>query len=156
MGTTQTNSEDGSLAWGPVSYALVRAAHRHRRLAGEMLRQVGLHPGQELLLMLLWEQDHRQQAELVELLGVEPPTVTKTLQRMEQQGLVTRHRPPDNRRTVIVSLTDRGRGLRAEVRQIWTSLEESSTRGMSESDRRRVSQLLSRLEDNLGEREGGS
>jgi len=140
-----------SATWGPISHAIVRVAHLHRRLAGELLRQVGLHPGQELLLMLLWDQDHRPQSELIGLLGVEAPTVTKTLQRLEQQGLVARQRPAANRRTVMVSLTDKGRRLRQEVQQLWTALEESTTIDMTKADRRKLTQLLQCLERNLAE-----
>jgi DNA-binding MarR family transcriptional regulator len=129
----------------------VRVAHQHRRLAGELLRQVGLHPGQELLLMLLWDQDDRPQSELVSLLGVEAPTVTKTLQRLEQQQLVVRHRPAANRRTVVVSLTDRGRRLRPEVQQLWATLEEATTASLTEPERRRFSQVLDRIEKDLSD-----
>jgi len=121
----------------------------HRRLAGELLRQVGLHPGQELLLMLLWDQDNRRQSELVGLLGVEAPTVTKTLQRLEQQGLVARHRPAANRRTVVVSLTDSGCKLHREVQRLWATLEEATTASLTETERRGLSQLLDRVEKNL-------
>ncbi len=138
-----------SASWGPISHATVRVAHVHRRLAGELLRQVGLHPGQELLLMLLWDQDNRRQSELVGLLGVEAPTVTKTLQRLEQQGLVARHRPAANRRTVVVSLTDSGRKLHREVQQLWATLEEATTASLTETERRGFSQLLDRVEKNL-------
>jgi DNA-binding MarR family transcriptional regulator len=137
--------------WGPVSHTIVRVAHLHRRLAGDLLRQVGLHPGQELLLMLLWDQDDRPQSELVGLLGVEAPTVTKTLQRLEQQGLVARHRPAANRRTVVVSLTDRGRSLHREVQQLWAALEEATTASLTETERQGLSQLLARVEKDLAD-----
>lgn len=99
--------------------------------------------------MLLWDQDNRRQSELVGLLGVEAPTVTKTLQRLEQQGLVARLRPAANRRTVVVSLTDSGRKLRREVQQLWATLEEATTASLAETERRGLSQLLDRVEENL-------
>ena len=40
---------------GPLSHAIFRLARVHRMLAGQLLRRCGLHPGQELLLMHLWE-----------------------------------------------------------------------------------------------------
>lgn len=151
----QSGLAGGSASWGPVSHAIARVAHLHRRLAGELLRQVGLHPGQELLLMLLWDQDDRPQSELIRLLGVEAPTVTKTLQRLEHQDLVARHRPAANRSTVVVSLTDKGRGLQREVQQLWAELEAATTFNLTEVDRRKFTQLLDRVENDLGQRRGG-
>ncbi len=148
LGSSGSDS-GGSAGWGPVSHTIVRVAHLHRRLAGELLRQVGLHPGQELLLMHLWDQDSRPQSELVGLLGVEAPTVTRMLQRLEQQGVVERHRPATNRRTVIVSLTTKGRQLQQDVQRIWGMLEESTTRGVTGPEKRELSQFLERLEYNL-------
>ncbi|MBI0384032.1 MarR family transcriptional regulator, partial [Streptomyces albiflaviniger] len=40
---------------GPVSHAIFRLARLHRMLAGQLLRRIGLHPGQELVMMHLWE-----------------------------------------------------------------------------------------------------
>ncbi|MEO0389220.1 MAG: MarR family transcriptional regulator, partial [Pseudomonadota bacterium] len=38
--------------------------------------------------MLLWECDGRSQSELSDLMEVEPPTVTKMLNRLEKGGLL--------------------------------------------------------------------
>jgi hypothetical protein len=53
--------------FGPVSRALGRVARIHRATAGELLRSTGLYPGQELLMMHLWEAGAvRRRAVLVE------------------------------------------------------------------------------------------
>jgi DNA-binding MarR family transcriptional regulator len=145
----------GSAAEGPLSHQIVRVARAHRRLAAELLRRVGLHPGQELMLMFLWEQDHRPQSELVGQLGVEAPTVTKVRQRLEQQGLVVRERPAANRRTAVVSLTPKGRGLRREVQELWAALEESTTADLDPADRSTLGRLLERVENNLADDKPG-
>ena len=38
----------------PIAYALYRVARLHRMIAGNLLRRVGLHPTQEVLMMYLW------------------------------------------------------------------------------------------------------
>ena len=35
--------------------AYLRVGRLHRMLVGQLLRRVGLHPGQELLMMQLWD-----------------------------------------------------------------------------------------------------
>ncbi|MED7828601.1 MarR family transcriptional regulator, partial [Streptomyces chiangmaiensis] len=37
-----------------VSNAIVRLTRLHRMVAGQLLRRIGLHPGQELVMMHLW------------------------------------------------------------------------------------------------------
>ena len=80
---------------GDLNVKLMRVARAHRTMAASLLSQVGLHPGQEALLMELWDHDGRTQADLAESLGVEPPTVTKMLQRMENADLVDRRPDAD-------------------------------------------------------------
>ncbi|HWE62116.1 MAG TPA: MarR family winged helix-turn-helix transcriptional regulator [Chloroflexota bacterium] len=134
---------------GPISHAICALARAHRAAAGSLLRQAGLYPGQELLLMQLWDQDHQPQSALVKVLGVEPPTVTKMLQRLEQQGFVARQQSDEDRRAVIVSLTARGAALREQVAQLWVDLERRTTIGMTERQRRDTVRVLTRLEQNL-------
>jgi len=54
---------------GPVSFAIFSLARAHRGFAGELLRDFGLHPGQELLLMQLLDRDGQTQSELLEPSG---------------------------------------------------------------------------------------
>lgn len=75
------------------------------------------------------------------------------LQRLEQQGILERHRPATNRRTAIVSLTTKGRQLQQDVQRIWVTLEEATTLDMTGPEKRKLSQLLTRLEHNLSRKE---
>jgi DNA-binding MarR family transcriptional regulator len=48
--------------------------------------------------------------------GVAQPSMTQLIQRLERQGFVERHRDPDDRRVVWVSISEAGRGLLADRR----------------------------------------
>ena len=56
------------------------------------------------------------------------PDVTRLLDRIEAGGLIERHRPPENRRTVIARLTPKGKsmadGLDAPLRKLQAELME--------------------------------
>lgn len=127
---------------GPVSYAIVQLAKAHKAVAGALYREVGLHPGQELLLMQLAERDHRTQAELVAALNLDHSTVARMASRLEAQGVVRRGPSVRDRRAVVVSLTDHGRALGADVRRIWAELEAHTVRGLGEVDRAELLRLL--------------
>ena len=132
-----------------LNVKIMRVARAHRTLAASLLSQVGLHPGQEALLMELWDHDGRTQANLADALGVEPPTVTKMLQRMENAGLVDRRPDATDRRAMRVYLTPKGRRLKNRVDRLWVELEQRTMGEMSDRQRSNLRSLLNTLEANL-------
>lgn len=73
---------------------------------------------QYLVLMVLWEKDHRIISEITESLQLETNTVTPLLKRMEAQGLVVRQQSQADSRHRIVSLTPEGRRLQEQMKDI--------------------------------------
>ena len=130
---------------GPVGYALATAARIHRSSLSHRLGRLGLHLGQELVIVDLHERPDSTQAELVGRLGIEQPTVAKTLARMEHAGFVTRVRDDQDRRQVRLRLTPRGRRCVPSVLKAWAAADAESTRAMSDADRRRLVGLLQKL-----------
>lgn len=138
-----------------ISTLIPALARAHRKLAGTLLRKVGLSAGQELLLMLLWQQEPRAQSELSRHLAVEPPTTAKMLARMERAGIITRERLASDRRNTLVSLTNTGRALEAPVRAVWRELEEHTVKALTPQEQDQLSALLKRVVSSLvTERQG--
>lgn len=134
---------------GPVSHAISRVARLHRTAAGKLLRGAGLYPGQEFLMMYLWDGGAVRQSELVKAVDLDPSTVTKMLQRLEQAGHVTRSPDPKDRRAVLVEATEKSCGLLDQVTRAWSGLEEHTLAGLSPAERTQLAVLLSRVEANL-------
>jgi DNA-binding MarR family transcriptional regulator len=63
-------------AKGPVSNALIRVTRLHVIRARELFQAVGLHPGQELLLMHLWDAGPQRQADLAVAFGTDSARAT--------------------------------------------------------------------------------
>ncbi|MFF3201005.1 MarR family winged helix-turn-helix transcriptional regulator [Streptomyces sp. NPDC002962] len=116
---------------GRLGYAIFQLARAHRGHAAAMLRALNLHPGQELLLMQLFDHDGRTQAELLERVGRDHSTVSKSLRRMQEAGLLTRTPAPHDRRAMVVSLTDAGRALQEPIAGMWRTLEQVSVRDLT-------------------------
>ncbi|MEV5371815.1 MarR family winged helix-turn-helix transcriptional regulator [Streptomyces albogriseolus] len=116
---------------GPMSYAIFQLARAHRARAAAMLREMALHPGQELLLMQLFDRDGQTQSELLESVGLDHSTVSKSLRRMQDAGLLVREPAERDRRVMVVHLTDKGRALREPIAAMWRALEETSARDLS-------------------------
>jgi MarR family transcriptional regulator, organic hydroperoxide resistance regulator len=136
-----------------VSHALARVARLHRAAAGQLLRRCGLYPGQELLMMQLWDHGPQSQAQLIDLIDLDASTVTRMVQRLEQAGFVRRHRSRADRRTVVVEPTAAAQALRGQVVQAWRQLEDLTLHGLAESERASLIELLDKIEGNLSEPE---
>jgi len=138
-----------SLVKETTSYALAKVCREHRGAVGERLAQLGLHVGQEMVLMELWDQDGLRGGELAERLGVEPPTVTKMLRHLEGCGLVERRQDARDARSFRVYLTVEGRSLEEPVARCWERVEEKAFSGMSARERRTLHLLLTKVRANL-------
>ncbi len=60
---------------------------------------------------------------LSERAQIHDKSITGVVDRLEERGLVQRRRPPEDRRSVIVALTDEGR-------KVYSELEEITVRGL--------------------------
>ncbi len=142
-------TESGAEALHPVKgmtgYALAKVCRAHRGNVGGMLAEFGLHVGQEMVLIELWQADGLRGGELACRLGVEPPTVTKMLRRLENFGLVERRPDPADARSFRAHLTPEGRALEGPVSRCFERAEEKTLAGLDPSERRELARLLTKM-----------
>jgi DNA-binding MarR family transcriptional regulator len=103
---------------------------RHRARAAALLAPLGLHPGQEVLLLELARAGPMIQAQLSEALGCEPPSVTIMIRKLEASGYVRREPAPTDKRASIVALTDSGRAMAERVKELWCDLADEAVAGL--------------------------
>ena len=108
-------------ASGPISHAIFRVARLHRMIAGHLLREVGLHPGQELVMMHLWQTGPQRQVDLVRVLDSDAATMTRTIRRLEHAGFVRRVATPADKRAYLIEPTPASIPLRQRVEGIWAA-----------------------------------
>ena len=90
-----------------TSFVLAKVCKANRGHVGALLAEHGLHIGQEMLLVELWQDDGLRSGELAVRLGVEPPTITRMLRRLEGCSIVERRPDPTDARSFRVHLTGR-------------------------------------------------
>lgn len=139
----------GDTVEGLTGYLLAKVCRAHRGNVGALLSGVGLHVGQEMVLLELWRQDGLKGGELADRLGVEPPTVTRMVRRMESCGFVERRPDPSDARSFRVHLTGKGRALEEPVARVWEEVEEKTLRGLSPEEARVLRRLLARVRESL-------
>lgn len=133
----------------PVSWAIFALARSHRTTAAALLTELGLFPGQEIMLMQLWDKDGQSQKQLGHTLRVDHSTIAKSVRRLEQAGLVTRARSSADGRVTLVSLTADGRALRERTLAAWESLERRTVRGLSAAEQAQFVALARRIAPNV-------
>jgi len=115
---------------------------RHRALAGALLAPLGLHPGQEVLLLELDAEGPRTQGQLATASGCEPPTITNSVRKLEAAGLVVRNPSSTDGRVTIVELSDRGQALLPDLKWAWEQLAERTVAGLTTTPLNELSDAL--------------
>ncbi|HEY2603351.1 MAG TPA: MarR family transcriptional regulator [Thermoleophilaceae bacterium] len=76
----------------------------------------------------------RRITELAELEGLAQPTVTVLVGKMEDRGLVSRERDPDDGRVVLVAVTDEGREALERLRTQYRDLLHERMASMTDKE----------------------
>jgi DNA-binding MarR family transcriptional regulator len=113
-----------------VNQAIRLLSLRHRARAAALLAPLGLHPGQEALLLELARTGPTIQAQLSKALGCEPPSVTLMTRKLEASGHIRRRPDASDKRASIVELTKSGKALVHQVKQLWCALAEETVIGL--------------------------
>lgn len=132
-----------------LSLALVRTAMAHRAVVAGVLAELGLHPGQELLLSTLVREGPQPIGRLAERMGVEQPTITKMVRRMEPGGLVRRSDDPADGRRVLVEATPAGRTVAPAIAAAWEAVEAQMFADLDAKERAVLHDLLGRIRGGL-------
>ncbi|HEX2909348.1 MAG TPA: MarR family winged helix-turn-helix transcriptional regulator [Chloroflexia bacterium] len=95
------------------------------------------------------------QAALHKNYKVDPASITRTVQVMERDGLVTRQVDPHDNRLMRVYLTEKGRNLLATLPEKVARFEQDLIKNLSESEVSQLHELLTRLVTGLQEEAPG-
>ena len=97
--------------------ALWRTYDRLRAFEDELFSRFELTPQQYNALRLLRAEHPNPLPTLVlaERLVSRAPDITRLLDKLEERGLITRTRPPENRRSVLVAIAEPGLALLDEI-----------------------------------------
>jgi DNA-binding MarR family transcriptional regulator len=157
----QTNYLDlrAVISWRPTSgphehrrcqvselLTLFTRAHKLLRAAAdEAMSRHGVRVGQNLVLAVLWEADGLTPGELAARLHLTTPTIVNTATRMEEAGLLTRVRDPDDGRLVRLYLTERARAAQRPVEEERRLLERRATATLTDEERRHLHSALTKI-----------
>ena len=130
-------------------YLLADNSRLLRRAFDELVREIVVTSPQARLLLTLERHPGENQVFYAERLEIEPITLCRMVDRMEEAGLVERHADPDDRRARLLQLTERSRGESARIRAALDGLIETMMTGFSKRERDAFMDMLARVSANL-------
>jgi DNA-binding MarR family transcriptional regulator len=149
---SDSNQDHAAKLSDQLCFDLYAAARAVTRAYGPALAAVGLTYPQYLVMTTLWQHSPRTVKELGQRLDLDSGTLSPLLKRLESAGLVTRHRRPDDERTVEIAPTAKGRALVRDAAGVPRAM--AAAMGISVQEARRTRALLGKLIASLGRNPG--
>jgi DNA-binding MarR family transcriptional regulator len=132
-----------------IAFLISDVSRLMRRRFDERARSIGVTRAQWRTLTALSRHEGINQGGLAELLEVEPITLCRMIDRLEEAGHVARRRDPADRRAWNIFLTDKSRPLLDQLRGIADDLFGVALDGLSDTDRDIMTAALGRIRSNL-------
>ncbi|MEZ0090285.1 MarR family winged helix-turn-helix transcriptional regulator [Streptacidiphilus sp. EB129] len=129
-----------------IADAVMRTAKRIRRGTFDRLAPYGINPSQGRALDVLARGSHHGRMirlnQLAERLHIAPRSVTTVVDALESGGLVERVQDPDDRRAILLRLTEAGERMVARIGQVRQEVAEEYFGRISSDDRATLLRLL--------------
>ncbi|MCI0511012.1 MarR family transcriptional regulator [Chromohalobacter marismortui] len=92
--------------------------------------------------------DGQPQCDLARSIGVEAPSLVRTLDQLTEQGLIERRPSDEDRRTKRVYLTDKATPLLKKIETVVEQARIEMIEGLSDDDVDQLDAILTRIEQN--------
>lgn len=135
--------------------AAISRLHQVARLArtslASRLLAHGFYAGQDQIMLSLHDEDGQTPGQLAARLGVRPPTITKTINRLQAQGFLEKRASSTDARQAHIFLTATGNDAIRAIEKSVKKTEKQALKGFDKKDVKQLSKLLLRIESNLSD-----
>ena len=105
------------------------------------------------ILYVLWQGGRMTVTEISEKSGIAKKTLTAMLARMRGQGLIVMEENPHDKRSAVVSLTQKAADLKEEYQAVSKEIESIYYRGFSDAETEQFEGYLRRILRNLEDKD---
>ncbi|KRN29068.1 hypothetical protein IV38_GL001284 [Lactobacillus selangorensis] len=134
---------------GPIGSIVVRLVETHSSYIKNELSKLGIYRGQDMILKSLSKNDNQSQKKLSAELCLNHSTITISVGRMENRGLVTLSKSQKDKRVTLVGLTDQGREMAKQVDKIWGQAEQQMQVNLTKTDLSEFKRISNVITKNL-------
>ena len=133
----------------PITFLMADSSRLFRRAFDAEARSIGITGQQWRVLAALARQPGIKQGQVAELMEVEPITLSRMIDRLQESGMVERRADPADRRAWCLFLTDQAIPLVEDMRTIAHRLLEVALDGFSPDELTRFADYVDRFRANL-------
>lgn len=137
-------------------FLISRIKQMGTRIFDRMLENFGIEAfngAQGRILYVLWQNENITISNLAAHTSLANTTLTSMLDRMESSGLIVRKVDPNDRRSRLIVLTNKAKGLKDDYEKISQQMNELYYAGFTEVEIRKLETYLQRILDNLKQEE---
>ncbi|MEQ6918485.1 transcriptional regulator SlyA [Halomonas aquatica] len=132
-----------------IGFQLSRVPRLWRAVLDRRLAPLGLTQTRWITLYHLWRLgDGQPQCDLAKAIGVEAPSLVRTLDQLSEQGLIERRGCEQDRRTKRIFLTPEATPLLQKIDALVSQARSEMLAGLEDEDVAQLANLLSRIEEN--------
>lgn len=113
------------------------------------VRNFGITRTQWTLLTYLSRYEGVSQTRLAEYMDLAPMTLTRQIDKLEQDGLLDRRQDSNDRRTNLIFLTEKSQPLMQHMHEIAVEAKEAALKGFDDKDRDMFRDFLMRVRENM-------
>ena len=136
--------------WTPTVGGLIHEIDRLvKKRFDRFAETTGMSRAQWQVLARVAKRQGVNQATLADLVGVEPITICRMVDRLEALGLVERRPDPNDRRARLIHMTETARPGLARMKGAAQALFDEALEGITPEEEAILSRLLGRIHTNL-------
>lgn len=136
-----------------LGFDVADTARLMRRDFDRRAAALGVTRAQWRVLIRLSRRDGQRQVDLADALDLEPITLCRIVDRLEEARLVERRRDDSDRRAWNIYLTSTAKPLISDLQALGHAFHEDALAGVSVEEKEAVRQVLARVRENLSKRE---
>ncbi|GAB80435.1 Salmolysin [Shimwellia blattae] len=91
----------------------------------------------------------QSQIQLAKAIGIEQPSLVRTLDQLEEKGLISRHTCANDRRAKRIKLTEKAAPIIVEMESVIDKTRGEILDGFSEQEQSLLIEMIARLERNI-------
>ena len=136
-----------------LAWEMAETHRMMRRFYDRGASALGVTSAQWRMLLRLAREPGLKQVELAERLDVEPITACRIVDRLEDAGLVERHRDPDDRRAWRLMLTKKATPILEKLRILAEEMSAEAFSGLSPDENENMRTALGKVRENVSRAE---
>lgn len=122
------------------------------RIFDKLLKDYGIdsfNGPQGRILYVLWQQDNLPISEIGSRTSLAKTSLTTMLDRMEKRGYIQRNNAPNDRRQILITLTDKAKSLNSKYNEVTDHMNQIFYEGFSDEAIKAFDDNLQHVLENL-------